>query len=115
MLLVSIYELIRIISSNFLIPQSNLENNVGGIITSLRILNNTLILALNKTFLLSLAKKNNSDLSTFINEIKNRGFNIEERISKPKIFIIDPSQLGNIEDYRIKFVPNEKNWTNNAI
>jgi len=102
------YELIRIISSNFLIPQSNLENNVGGIITSLRILNNTLILALNKTFLLSLAKKNNSDLSTFINEIKNKGFNIGERISKPKIFIIDPSQLGNIEDYRIKFVPNEK-------
>jgi len=102
------YELIRIISSNFLIPQSNLENNVGGIITSLRILNNTLILALNKTFLLSLTKKNNSDLSTFINEIKNKGFNIEERISKPKIFIIDPSQLGNIEDYRIKFVPNEK-------
>ena len=102
------YELIRIISSNFLIPQSNLENNVGGIITSLRILNNTLILALNKTFLLSLAKKNNSDLSTFINEIKNKGFNIDERITKPKIFIIDPSQLGNIEDYRIKFVPNEK-------
>jgi hypothetical protein len=102
------YELIRIISSNFLIPQSNLENNVGGIITSLRILNNTLILALNKTFLLSLAKKSNSDLSTFINEIKNKGFNIDERITKPKIFIIDPSQLGNIEDYRIKFVPNEK-------
>jgi hypothetical protein len=99
------YELIKIISDYFRIPQANLENTIGGVITSLRFLSNTLTLALNKAFLLSLAKKNNSDLSTFINEIKNKGFNIEERISKPKTTVIDPAQLNNIDDYRSKLIP----------
>ncbi|MGC9069406.1 MAG: hypothetical protein ACP5IZ_10620 [Thermoprotei archaeon] len=100
------HELIKIISQSLSIPQSLIENSVGGIITSLKVLPNSLTITLNKTFLYSIARKNNVNVNDLINELKQRGFNVEERTSKPKIGIIDPAQLGNIEDYRYKIIPN---------
>jgi hypothetical protein len=44
-----------------------------------------------------------SDLDAFINELKD--FKLEERIAKPKVSLLDPAQLSNIEDYRTKFIP----------
>jgi hypothetical protein len=96
-------ELIKIISNFFGIPLSSIENVIGGIITSMKILPNELKVSLNKTFLLSLAKRNKSDLDAFINELKD--FKLEERIAKPKVSLLDPAQLSNIEDYRTKFIP----------
>jgi hypothetical protein len=101
------YELIKTISQSLSIPQANIENSVGGIITSLKVLPNMLTLTLNKTFIYSIARKNNVNVNDFINELRQRGFNVEERSSRPKIGVIDPAQLGNIEDYRYKIMPND--------
>jgi hypothetical protein len=95
-------ELIKVISNFFGI--SGIENTIGGVITSVRILPNELKLSLNKTFLLSLAKRNKSDLDVFLDELR-KNFQIEERTVKPKVFLLDPAQLNNIEDYRTKFIP----------
>jgi|GEM_PF-2185483 len=95
-------ELIKIISNFFGI--SGIENTIGGIITGVKIFPNELKLSLNKTFLLSLAKRNKNDLNVFLDELR-KNFQIEERTVKPKVFLLDPAQLNNIEDYRTKFIP----------
>jgi len=99
---------LRILSTRFEIPMSELENKIGGVITHLSTSQNTITIAVSQPYLYSIAKNTPNGfekIREFIEEARSLGFDVKERMSKPRIAIVDPAQLGNIEDYRMKYLP----------
>jgi len=100
--------LLGALSKYFSLPMSELENKVGGVITQLTTSQNSITVAVSQPYLYSIAKDmpdGMERIKRFVEEAKSLGFDVKERISKPRIAIIDPAQLGNIEDYRMKYLP----------
>ena len=101
---------LTILSKYFDISVSELENRVGGVISQLQTSEDSLVIGFSLPYLLSIAKEKPDGkkiLVDFRHELEDLGFTISTRYSKPKIAIIDPAQLGNIEDYRMKYLPDK--------
>jgi len=96
------------LSKYFSLPMSELENKVGGVISQVTTSQNSITIAVSQPYLYSIAKDmpdGAERIVKFIEEVRSLGFSVKERMSKPRVAIIDPAQLGNIEDYRMKYLP----------
>ena len=102
-------EFLDILVSVFDIPP-DLENKVGGIITGLRTTQDTLTISVSIPYLFSIEKGNPdgaAKIRNFLARLKEAGFEVSTRYSRPRIAVLDPAQLSNIEDYRIKYLPDK--------
>ncbi|MEM1810451.1 MAG: hypothetical protein QW324_06275 [Thermofilaceae archaeon] len=103
------HELLELLSKHFGVPVSEVENRIGGVITALRTYKGEIRAVLSLQHLLSRAVEANSRsaLLDFLSDVKRAGFRGTVRMSQPRIAVLDPAQLSNIEDYRMKYVPDE--------
>lgn len=105
------YKFLELLSKDFGFPISLLENRIGGVITQVRTLSNGLTIGVSLPYLFSAVRDSPDGLEKikkFVAEAKSLGFDVQERRSKPKVAIIDTAQLSNIEDYRMKYLPDER-------
>lgn len=99
---------LHLLSKYFGVPESTVEKVTGGIITQLYTSEKSLVMGFSIPHILSILKdKTNGEkeIGVFINELRELGFKVSIRINKPKIAVVDPAQLSNIEDYREKNLP----------
>jgi len=101
-------EILDLIEEYFGVPASELENTVGGIITTTRTTEETLTVGLSIPYIVSVLKntgETSGTLRKFMDELRARGFNVRVRERKITTRVVDPAILTNIDDYRVKYLP----------
>lgn len=102
-------DLLNLLSKHFGIPTPEIENKVGGVIAHLQPYKDGFVAFLSLQYLYSNAANtgNPSQVKQFVEDLVKNGFTVETRTVKPKSVVLDPAQLSNIEDYRMKYLPDE--------
>ena len=104
-------EFLALLSRTLEIPYSQLENVVGGIVSSIKTGSDYLEIALNYAAVLSHCRKfkdGQDRLRRLMEGAAKLGFKTSMRASKPRVAVLDVAQIDNIEDYRVKYLPDKQ-------
>ena len=99
--------LLELLSERLSIPLGELEGRVGGVIAGIAARPDSLRVSLSLPYIYSVARRRGGKelVEGLLQDLRREGFALSVRTARPRVGILDPAQVSNIEDYRFRYLP----------